>query len=283
MQHLPRELITYIGTNFLHENEGRVLLETSKLFAKVLAGHETHTFYFSHETTHDALPRLRQTVEYIRRIKTGIRKIKMVFTRICSCPKRPEITTKISSIGVLMCFHKCKLDTVRDILEWFEPGCIVDLERDICKDEGELELIDSIQRINRWVTYIEDQEHISRILAHPHICNARDFMISFNIWNTFNIDFSKVNPDNNKRLCLCLYDGDDAVCIDAYKLTDIHFELSESFYHGLKLLQSLRCDKNIQTGNARIQHVHVLIQTSSKRKLYPHQHIGMHNTMTTCI
>jgi hypothetical protein len=262
MQELPPEIISHICT-LVPEEEGRMLVESSKIFSQALCGCETHSVYIKHNNVSEALPRLQQTLTYIRRLKPKISCIKIVFYKLRELPKWDKRKhNKIPSDGIWIHLHKCELRSAIEILKWFHIDVKVDFEKTNIHEKGELELYSGLQNLNKVETFIQSQEHIDSITNNPNVCKARELSIGFNVAGMFFLNLRYIDVSRNNIIRLNIEDKCDVMCIDVHKITHIHCKLSPNYFYGDGLFESLKDNHSVKDGTARIQHVYISCNNS---------------------
>lgn len=259
MQYLPVDLITYIG-RWIPNEVCKAMLGAAKTFSGICSGHEEHTIVVEQQNV-KKMKRMQKTIAYIRKIKPRVKTIKIKFVNIYDLPIWDEHHQKLSSKDVWITFEVCSIRIMSDVIKWFEPGFKCNIKRSSCFEPyNECHLYSEVNNINHVTTYIHSQSQISQVLQHPVVCNAKEVYLCMGNYHTpLVIDMSRVNEENNNVLAFILNQKCDVVCLNAHKLTCIHWmffdEMRYYTYEGLDVEASIVNNPQIQSGKARLQHV----------------------------
>jgi len=258
MQYLPAELLSHIG-KYANVKTCKALLETSKLFHVTFCEHESHEFVVYQDRVHSFLERLHKTLTYVHKIKPNVKQIKIELKCITDPPIWSAAFAKIPAhFNILLYFTYCRIPVMQELIKWFEPGFRCEVERNNLKEEKEVEFYSELQSLDTVATYMQDQQQTDAVMRHPNVVQAKKICLghALGIKDNFTLDLSRVQVEENKIIHLSLFNNCDVNLIDAHKITDVYWNLSESFFAFPNAVQSFENDAYVKKGTARLRQVH---------------------------
>jgi len=262
MQNIPFDILTHIG-KWVPNEVCKAMLGAAKVFSGVCFGHEEHTMVIEQKKVKQSIKRMHKTFAYVRKIKPRMTTIKIKFDNIYDPPIWDAQHQKLPSKNVWIVFESCPIWVMRELIKWFEPGFKCDIKRTAALEpHNECDLYSEVNSIHEVITYMNSQPTITDVLKHPAVCNAENVFLYTSTYHIPSVvDMSHVNVEKNKVLALVLRTKCDIKCLNADKLTHIHWRLCDEMrqytYEGLDVESSIANNPRIQNGKARIQRVTV--------------------------